>query len=495
MKNNNRPVAEILDLKRLQDGDNTEWTMFMGYFGYRLGHYVRAITGGSRFDDDIVANALADIYVLRHTYTEMDSMVKHLFASTKYEAYNVMYGYSSRFIMDEDSIIQISSPPDLDTLSLSEREEYEQWKDNVREAIREQAQRLPRKVKEFILTYLDGNREDVKAKRKELGVSSNQYSTILSRIRNMIETSKSPSSKIQDQLESIRLVFRYLPRQEKMVFAEALQCATVDEICSKLDETKTSVEEALGRCIRRLRAVWKDPILEHGTRRLDKIHSLNTPELSAVIQEELRKDMGVAKREAKLTRKQVDEIILMREQLKLSWSEIGRRMGIGSRVAKRFYLEDNIQADEVITELLLADVVAFRRLYRNGETTISAISAQYNIPRGRVVALIEGMDWKIVGKVVTLEGKKELMGGEFDDPATVREILKLKDRKYTYPQIALRLGCSERTAMRICNANGKRRNNIGAFVSDMLSKGMSVKQIAKQLGCTTNAVKYYLPKQ
>jgi DNA-directed RNA polymerase specialized sigma24 family protein len=491
MQPGGKPVSEILCLEKLQENDNTEWTLFMGYFGYKMLRYVRSITRGSRFDDDIVANALADVCVLRHTYKTMEDMINHLFASVKYEAYNVLYRYGARFVMDEEGLIETASPPALDATSLGERGEYERWKDSVREAVREQAQRLPRKVREFILVYLDGNREDAKAKRKEFGINEDQYKGILARIRDMIETSKSSGRKTQDQLEAIRLAFRYLARQEKMVFAQALQCETIGEICDKLGETRTAVTEALGRCIRKLRTVWKDPILEHATQRLHKIRSLYTPELAAIIEDELRRESGKSKHIVKLTRKQIDDIILMREQEKLSWDEIGRRMDTESKVVKRAYLEDNIETDAAITGLLLADVIAFRRLYRSGETTISAISAQYGIPRGRVVALVEGMDWKIVGKVVTLEPKKELTS---DDPAMVSRILELHDKGYTHTQVAAELNCKNRVIMRIVNAHRKKRNNVGKLIPAMLAKGMSVEQIVEELKCTRNAVKYYLPK-
>jgi DNA-directed RNA polymerase specialized sigma24 family protein len=483
-----KEFTDKLDLKKLQDSDNTEWTAFIGYFSHRLHIFVRSLSGGSRFDEDIVANTLADIYITRQAYESAEHMVKHMFANVRFTTYNMLYRDNKSFLMDDDALVRVDSMVsrrEEEEMSLEDRERYEYWKDEMCQEIERQSDRLPRKWKEFIITYLQGNRQDVRKMHKELSIGGEQhYKNVLQRIKNLIEHSKSgPAS--EDQLDQIRLTFRYFSHRERLVFSEALQCESLDDLADKVKMDKYLASETLGRCIRQLRKVWDDPMMDTWASRIEFVHSLRDERILSIVQEELiRKDTLNTKHVIKLTRGQIMEVVQMREQLNLPWSEISRRMNIAPKTLKRNYLDETIEAVSEVKEIPLTDVLQIRKLHRSGEHTITSLAARYDLPRGRIIAIIEGMDWKIVGSKVVLERREE-----GDDKAQM--ILKLFLEGEKHIAIARKLECGIAVVRRVIEISEVKRPSLKERIQQLVKQGLNKIQIANQLKCSVRTVESY----
>lgn len=446
-----KSFTETLNLQRLQASDNIEWTAFVGYFSDKLRRYADFLGGEGRFSEDAAANAIANVYVSRGTFETVQHMVNYMFSSVRFEFYSVMK-HQGRFMMGDDVLFKIDyylSQANTEEMSAEERIAYEKWKDEAIAMLKDQAVRLPRRWRDFIMVYLQYGRNDLKKFERQAGVDkSAEKESAFNKLRELMRTTRLEEG---DQLEQIRLTFRYLPRVEKRVLANALNCETAAEVSSKLKMTYKAVNMALTRTAGRLQKVYYDPLLNTHSSNFHFFRSVKDEKLLQIIKQEVvEANSNKRCRKVKFTRENLVDITLLREQKGMSWENIGKAMNCHWKSARYAYLENQMGGHKDFRELSLNDVVEIRRKHRTSEAGIDQLASEYGLPRGRVVAIIERADWKIAGNVVVLTEVGELPQ---EKQERNKRIVELFTTGKNYTEIASLVGCGYHTVMNFVKAN------------------------------------------
>lgn len=346
MNKETKSFVETLSLQRLQAGENVEWTLFMGYFYDKLIRYARWVTGKPRFEQDVASNALADIYVARMTFGSVEHMVAHMFSIARYECFNLLSGKGD-FVMSDGMLLKMDQyliHTYDEKMTLTERAQYEQWKDTMLKLLYKQALRLPQRWRDFIFVYIKyGRGEIAKYHREEAKTNGNtERAVIFQRLKDMIEYQNS-DIKGADQLADLRATFKHFTRKEKAVFAEATRGLSIAEIGEKLSMTYRAVVKSLGRCIRKLRKVWNDPMMSPHLKHLPFVRSIQDPEVKQIVKEEILDKAEMDTGEMLLNRynrEQIIDILTLRDQENLSWRAIAKRMNGSRHSVEKAYKEN-----------------------------------------------------------------------------------------------------------------------------------------------------------
>lgn len=352
MNKETKSFVEKLSLPRLQAGENIEWTAFMGYFYDKLSRYARWVTGKPRFEQDVASNALADVYVARMSFASVEHMVAHMFSIARYECFNILNGKGD-FVMSDGILIKMDQyliHAYREDMSLLERANYERWKDEMLQLLYEQAIRLPQRWRDFIFVYIKYGRGEVaKYQKAEARTNGNtERDVIFKRLKDMIEY-KVTDIKGADQLVDLRLTFQRFTRKEKAVFAQASKGLSMAEIGQELNMGVRAVSKSLGRCIKKLRKVWNDPLMSPHLKLLPFVRAIQDPTVKQIVKEEILDKAEVDTGEMlskRFTRKEMTEIIVLREERKLSWEAIAERMNSREQTVSKAYKENQTQTSK-----------------------------------------------------------------------------------------------------------------------------------------------------
>jgi DNA-directed RNA polymerase specialized sigma24 family protein len=409
-----KKIEPALSLKKLKEGDEREWTVFIEMFKPKVVSYIRALTD-DRFFDDIISESIINVFISRHMYNTLDHMIGSLHQFARYESFARGNKRSTRLLLSENIELFMDWDTYIDQHeeeNLALRQKREDWKDKMLILIRDAASSLPPQWRAWIFLNLSGKGiKEVWRESKSIGMTqTSRQHLCIRRLKFLIET-ELYGEKI-DQSTQLRMLTEMVSRFHKShleIIKSIIVCDNQKDAEALLNLSTGAYRGRIEKMLNKIARVYTSPYLRSPTKirsRFDTIKSITDEQFWKAINEGIAKNTGktVSGKGVKVVdSSKARDIILLRDQQKMSWENIGIALHMDYRTAREIYRIANPAAgalnwnkgdDMKIRALTMQQAVEIRKLYKTGNYTQPALAAKYGVARTTIQGIIEGRSYK-----------------------------------------------------------------------------------------------------
>lgn len=400
-----------LSLSKLKAGDEREWRVFVEMIQPRLRNYL-SLLADERFIDDIVSESIINVFISRNMYNTVDHMIGSIHQFARYESFDRSRKRASKLLlsenielfMDWDAYVNQHEQEDME-----ERKKQEEWKDKMLLLIRDSAKHLPAKWRAWIYVQLsNATPSENNKERLRLGMSTTGQQLCNRRLKFLIEE-ELYGEKIDRkvQLSLVKDLITHLNKTHLDIIKSIISCNSLQEAQDMLGLSRNVYRGRIELFLRKLTKVYQGPAIKNPYRlnsRFELIKCINDDEFWQAIKEGIN-DNGKVSRPAMqaVDAKVARDIVLMRDQQKMSWENIAIALHIDYKKIKLIYQAANPGIDiehwsngkHCKRRLLTAEQAAeIRRLYRTGNYTQPQLGAMFGVKRYAIQGIVEGRNYK-----------------------------------------------------------------------------------------------------
>ncbi len=403
-----------LSLERLKAADNREWEVFVEIFQPKVINYIRQLTE-ERFLDDIFAESIINIFISRHMYNSLDHMIGSLHQFARHECFargtkrptRLLLSENIELFMDWDAYISEHEDEDLEF-----RKKKEDWKDKMLKLIADTASGLPPRWRAWIYLHLSGKTtSEVWRESKAFGMHQTTARQLcIRRLKYLVEEELHGIKHDKPtQLHMITDLVARLPIDHLNVLKATLTCQNQREAEETLGMSTSVFKGKIERVMQKLCKVYEGSSIRSPWRllsRFEAIKNTQDEEFWDAVNQGIAKNTGekiTARGEKVFTTAIAREIILLRDQKKMSWENIGIALHIDYRKAREIYQIANPQGgalnwnkgdDMTRRAITMQQAVEIRKLYKTGNYTQPQLASKYGITRSSVQAILEYRSYK-----------------------------------------------------------------------------------------------------
>lgn len=406
-------VKGVFNIHKIREGDNGEWTKLMKMMTPRLYSYALKVVQRACVAEDVVASTIADACISKKIFNSEDHMIGHMFVFCKLESQKAMFRTANRFILDNDVIAKmdwyLTFRGHVEQDDTDERIALDRWRDDMLLLLRTEARRLPRSWCNYVYMHLTYHTRKEYWQKLEKGefTLGQRYSTF-NRLKALVNHRLNDPN-TSDRMEDLRYVFRYLPRTQKAAIKAAMQYPTQREAAVSLGITRTTYNGRLNGAVSRIQRVYYDPIFDQAGGYMRFFNSITDTKLHVLLQEEIveSKTAG-ANNMPTFTKKEVMNIILLRNEQHMSWQDIAAVAHTSVPVAKRVFYDElskegdrkksrKLKGDDKRQKLTIAQVIEVRRLLKEGNHSQYKLAGMFGVSRGAIENINNGKTFSYVG--------------------------------------------------------------------------------------------------
>jgi DNA-directed RNA polymerase specialized sigma24 family protein len=382
-----------LDLTKLKSGDNEEWGRLLHLHAYRLRLRSTRFMDDDNWREDIVAGAIASTYSLRATFIDIEHLLNFMYKAIRYECLTLRK-YTSRIVLDDGIAIALEeypmSHPALGN-AYAERLRWEDWQDRMLAMIREKSDRMPTRLKDFLLAWLDYGRQKFAARLRELGYENReQRVSALNRVRDIVRYNDDYITD-EEKMENLGYELRKMTKRYREVILLAAKGRDIAQIRKQVGGTHKSVNQLFSYCSKKLSDVIGVPDIFYS--HVDMVYYVVKGPARAMIVRELE----APRLSYKLSKDVIRETVLLRDERRMSWDDISAQLGYSTTTLKKAYVAFTGRKNTDVRKTIdLEFALKVRKMYKTGEYTQASLARTLNVAVHVITHLLYKGKWRYV---------------------------------------------------------------------------------------------------